>query len=155
MGDISKSYSMHEFNVSASFPHLAKGVPAQYRDEIKALVDNVLQPINDATGWFNYISSGYRSKELNEAVGGAGSTSKGGNISQHTVGEASDNNFYQVIQERKFPVSSHDVAKQVKKLGLDFDQMILYPTFVHLSYTKRHANRKYIGYSKNYKGRRL
>ena len=142
---------MEEFSVSASFPKLAKGVPVEYQDEVKALVLNILQPICDQTGWTDIILSGYRSPELNEAVGGAGSIKKGGNISQHTIGEAADNLF----KDKNGAVPIIDVLKKVVELGLDFDQMIAYPNFVHLSYTKRRKNRRQVLYNKSYTGRRI
>ena len=46
------------------------------------------------------------------------------------------------------------LARLVKKLGLEFDQMILYPTFVHLSYHEG-RNRNKILYNKRYKGEKV
>ena len=139
---ISKNFTMSEFNVSASYPELAKGVPINIRPAIIALVTHVLQPICDKTGWRCYISSGYRSIELNRAVNGA-------NGSQHTKGEAADCIFKK--DGKAVPII--DVLKVGKELC--FDQMIAYPTFVHFSYTRLRANRKMILYNKSYKGRRL
>lgn len=139
---ISNNFRMREFSVSVSYPHLAKGVPVEFQPNVRALVLNLLQPICDATGWICQISSGYRSPELNKAVGGA-------KTSQHLRGEASDNIFKNTIR-----IPSYEVLKKVVELGLDFDQMIAYPTFVHLSYRKG-MNRKQILYSKSYKGKRL
>lgn len=132
---------MREFSVSSSYPHLAKGVPVHLQPNIRALVLNLLQPICDDTGWTCQITSGYRSPELNKAV-------KGAINSQHVKGEASDNVFKKTIR-----ISSYDVLKKVVELKLDFDQMIAYPTFVHLSYSKN--NRKQILYHSSYRGKRL
>ena len=139
---ISKNFTMSEFNVSASYPELAKGVPINIRPSIVALVTHVLQPICDKTGWTCKINSGYRSIELNRAVGGELS-------SQHLKGEASDC----VFRKNGKAVPIIDVLKVGKELC--FDQMIAYPTFVHFSYTRLRANRKMILYNKSYKGRRL
>ena len=144
---ISKNYKMREFSVSSSFPHLATGVPKEFQCNVVNLVLALLQPINDATGWSNYISSGYRSPMLNSRVGGSPS-------SQHLKGEASDNNFYYYQNGKKISVTPYEVAKKVKWLNLDFDQMILYPTFIHLSF-KVGANRRQVLYSSTYKGKRL
>ena len=38
---------------------------------LKALVDNVLNPLREALGRPIYINSGFRTQELNEAIGGA------------------------------------------------------------------------------------
>ena len=139
---ISKNFRMDEFNVSASHPELAKGIPINIRPAIIALVVHVLQPICDRTGWTCKINSGYRSIELNRAVGGAQS-------SQHMKGEAADCVF---MKDGK-AISIIDVLKVGK--DLNFDQMIAYPTFVHFSYTRLRANRKMILYNSSYKGERL
>ena len=133
---------MDEFNVSASHPELAKGIPINIRPAIIALVVHVLQPICDRTGWSCYINSGYRSIELNRAVGGAQS-------SQHIKGEAADC----VFKKDGKAVPIIDVLKVGK--DLNFDQMIAYPTFVHFSYTQLRANRKMVLYNSSYKGERL
>ena len=134
---------MDEFNVSASHPELAKGIPINIRPAIIALVVHVLQPICDKTGWSCHINSGYRSIELNRALSGAAPAS------QHMKGEAADC----VFMKDKKPVPIIEVLKVGKELC--FDQMIAYPTFVHFSYTRLRANRKMVLYNKSYKGERL
>lgn len=144
MGDISKNFSMKEFSVSAKYPSLAKGVPHAFKPSVIALINNVLQPICDATGWVCKINSGYRSPELNKAVGGAPT-------SQHTKGEASDC----VFKQGGSNVPIVDVIKKAIELKLPFDQMIAYPSFVHFSYTRMRQNRKMVLYNKSYRGERL
>ena len=144
MNRISENFTIEEFSVSASYPHLAKGVPVNIRPAVKALVLNLLQPICDRTGWSDTILSGYRSIELNRAV-------KGASGSQHMKGEASDNVFK--MNGKAVPIIA--VLKLVKESGLDFDQMIAYPTFVHLSYTTKRPNRRMILYNSSYVGKRL
>ena len=139
---ISKNFTMEEFSVSSSYPELAKGVPINIRPAVIALVTHILQPICDKTGWTCKINSGYRSIELNRAVGGALS-------SQHLKGEAADC----VFMKNGKPVPIIEVLKVGK--DLNFDQMIAYPTFVHFSYTKRKPNRRMILYNSSYKGDKL
>ena len=141
---ISKNFRMDEFNVSASHPELAKGIPINIRPAIIALVVHVLQPICDKTGWSCTINSGYRSIELNRAVGGALS-------SQHMKGEAADC----VFKKDGKAVKIIDVMKVAKDNCINFDQMIAYPTFVHFSYTRLRANRKMVLYNSSYVGKRL
>ena len=141
---ISKNFRMDEFNVSASHPELAKGIPINIRPAIIALVVHVLQPICDKTGWSCTINSGYRSIELNRAVGGALS-------SQHMKGEAADC----VFKKDGKAVKIIDVMKVAKDNCINFDQMIAYPTFVHFSYTRLRANRKMVLYNSSYKGEKL
>lgn len=141
---ISKNFAMYEFSVSASFPHLAKGVPVNLINNVKELVLKVLQPICDKGGWTCTINSGYRSIELNRAVGGEPT-------SQHLKGEAADC----VFKKHGKPVPIIDVLRLATELNLPFDQMIAYPTFVHFSYTRMRQNRKMVLYNKSYKGERL
>ncbi len=140
---ISKNYNMKEFAVSKTYPLFAAPVPKELECSVIMLVLKLLQPINDATGWTNDISSGYRNSALNRAVGGVPT-------SQHTKGEASDNNF----RDKNGYKTSHEVASKVVELKLEFDQMILYNTFVHLSYSNG-KNRNEILYNKKYSGKKL
>ena len=99
----------------------------EVRDNIKALVDKVIQPLRDAWGEPLAINSGYRCPEVNKAVGGAPT-------SQHAKGEAADvcpfgrNCHGDIGTVRQLAITARD-------LGLPFDQMILYPSFVHFSRT--------------------
>ena len=141
---ISKNFTMDEFSVSASFPHLAKGVPVNLRNNVKELVLKVLQPICDKGDLTCTISSGYRSIELNRAVGGVPT-------SQHLKAEAADC----VFKKHGKPVPIIDVLRVTTVMNLPFDQMIAYPTFVHFSYTRMRQNRKMVLYNKSYTGERL
>ena len=83
---LSKNFTWKEFEKSdtANRLHIVNVINDwDVRDNIKALVENVLQPLRDAWGGPIFINSGYRSKELNEAVGGV-------ETSQHRKGEAAD-----------------------------------------------------------------
>lgn len=73
MGDISKNFSLQEFEKSDTATRL--GINNTIKDEfvkenIKALVDNILQPLRDKWGEPLIINSGYRCPQLNKAVGG-------------------------------------------------------------------------------------
>lgn len=100
----------------------------------------LLQPLRNALSVGLYINSGYRCQELNEAVGGVAT-------SQHTTGQAAD-----VYCRRQF--TPLDIARMVVALRLPFDQLILYPTFVHLSLTDG-DNRGQILYNHRYKGEKI
>ena len=141
MGTISKNFSYREFeeSISATQKGICNTITSfEVRDSIKALVLNILQPLRDACGKPLKINSGYRCPELNKLVGGVGN-------SQHTKGEAAD-----VASDNPY-----ELAKMAKELNLPFDQMILYPTFVHFSHKLKGEQRGYIGYNKSYKGKRL
>ncbi len=138
---ISENFSYEEFeaSVKAEENKIDNSIPSpEVKEHIKALVLNVLQPLRDAWGEPLHISSGYRCTELNELVGGVPT-------SQHVKGEAAD-----ILCDKPLAL-----AKLAKDLGLPYDQMILYPTFVHFSHKLSGPQRGYIGYSKTYKGKKL
>ena len=122
MGTISKNFSYHEFEKSrtAKARGIINSIPtAGVRDAVRELTLTVLQPLRDAWGRPLYLSSGYRCPKLNAAVGGVPT-------SQHIKGEAAD-------IETSAPSS---LARLVIELRLPFDQMIIYPGFVHLSHKR-------------------
>ena len=139
MGDISKNFSYKEFEHSdtAKRMGIVNTIPYELKPNVKALVDNILQPLRDVWGVMK-INSGYRCKGLNELVGGVES-------SQHRTGEASD-------VACKEP---YKLAQLAKDMDLPCDQLILYPTFVHFSHKFNGKQRKQVLYNKSYKGQRL
>lgn len=146
MGTISENFSYRELEVT-DIPNLKyENVirDASVRDSVKALVLNVLQPLRDAWGAPLAINSGYRCPAVNKAVGGV-------STSQHTKGEAADvcpfgrNGHGSANEIRR-------LAKMVVDLGLPFDQVILYPSFVHISHKLDGQQRGRLLYSKTWRG---
>lgn len=141
MGTISKNFDYREFEESdtASRLHIVNCInEAEIRDNIKALVEDILQPLRDAWGGPLFINSGYRCPDLNKAVGGVAT-------SQHCKGQAADVEV----------TDPYALAKLAKKMNLDYDQMVLYPSFVHFSYKREGENRGEVLYAKKYKGPKL
>lgn len=139
MGTISKNFDYREFEESATAKahHMVNVIKSSVvRDSIKSLVLNVLQPLRDRAGKPLHVNSGYRSRQLNEFVGGV-------ETSQHRKGEAAD-----IAAEN--PLELARLASD-----LPFDQMIIYPTFVHFSHKLTGKQRHQILYNKSYKGSRL
>lgn len=133
MGNITENYSFEEFEASNKARQLGldNSIPDEtVRQNIKRLCTTILQPINDATGWKNTISSGYRSEAVNRAVGGA-------RTSNHRRGCAADCNFYRKTNGKWVRVPNTEVVAKVKELKLPFSEMIAYNKqhFVHLAYT--------------------
>lgn len=141
MGTISKDFSYREFERSevADAKRICNVITSfDVRDSIQALTENVLQPLRDAWGKPLKVNSGYRCKALNAAVGGVPT-------SQHVKGEAAD-------------IAAGDPVKLARlavKLGLPFDQMILYPTFVHFSHRLNGEQRGQICYNWRYEGEKV
>ena len=141
MGTSSKNFSYREFEESETAK--AQGITNvissfEIRDAIRELTNTVLQPLRDAWGQPLHVNSGYRCPKLNAAVGGAAT-------SQHTKGEAAD-------IKAEHPVK---LAQLAYDLGLPYDQMIIYPTFVHFSHKLHGEQRRQVLYNKSYKGRRI
>lgn len=141
MGTVSKNFDYKEFEkTDVSGMQLKNTITsAVIRDSIKLLVDNVIQPLRDAWGRPLAINSGYRCPEVNKAVGGVAT-------SQHTKGEAAD-----VCPFGRNGSGDIEVVKNLARLARDlelpFDQMILYPTFVHFSHKLKGEQRGQILYA--------
>lgn len=149
MGTISKNFDYKEFE-KTDVPGMQVRntiTSTEVRDSIKALVDEVLQPLRDAWDEPLAINSGYRCPEVNKAVGGVPT-------SQHTKGEAADvcpfgRNGHGDIE------TVRQLAQKAVELDLPFDQMILYPSFVHFSHKLKGEQRRQILYNKRYTGKKL
>lgn len=144
MGTISRNFSYREFERSATADaHMICNVIRTFevRDAIYELVEEVLQPLRDEIDEPIDISSGYRCPELNAFIPRSSPTS------QHTKGEAAD------IKARS--LSPLDLARVIVRMGLPFDQLILYPTFVHVSHKMGGPQRGQILYNRSYRGDRI
>jgi len=116
---LTDNFHLSEFIYSETAEeHGLKNEPnAEQKENISRLCSRVLQPLREAIGDPLSISSGFRSDAVNELVGGTPT-------SQHKKGEAADVAY---IEPRK-------LLSKLLELRLDFDQAILYPTFLHISY---------------------
>lgn len=142
--NIGKDFSYKEFEASETADrHGITNVITSFevRDAVKALVLEVLQPLRNAYGKPMHVNSGYRCPKLNALVGGVPT-------SQHVKGEAADIGTGDQTE-------SFRLARLAKTLGLPYDQMILYPTFVHFSHRLHGAQRRQILYHNSYKGRKI
>jgi len=97
---------------------------------IVQLIKNVLIPAREWLGHPIYITSGYRSRNLNAAVGGV-------LASQHCTGHAADI----TCSPKQLQLLYNYIANT-----LDFDQLIYYigKNFIHVSYVTHRTNRKQI-----------
>jgi len=137
---ISKHLSLAE--VSRSETAKRRGInntpSGEHLENFKKLAENIFEPIREHFAVPIHISSGYRSKELNAAIGGASS-------SQHCQGEAVDID----MDGSSSGVSNADVFKYIKD-NLTFDQLIWEfgsdsnPDWVHASYESTGKQRKQI-----------
>ena len=110
-----------------------KNIPSKEEENnLVALVENVLDPLREAYGKPIIVTSGFRCKALNKAVGGASN-------SQHLTGEAADIRTQSDTKE-----DNKKLFDLIQKLNLPFDQLINEYDFnwIHVSYSDR--NRKQI-----------
>ena len=110
---------------------LWNGAPKEAEENLRALVDEVLDPLREAYGKPIRVNSGYRCPRLNNLVGGSPN-------SQHMRGEAAD------IQPVVGNESDLDELARILIANGKFDQLILYPTFIHVSHKRFGWNRKQI-----------
>ena len=98
-------------------------LPPLARENVKALVSVVLDPVREKLGMPIVVNSGYRCEKHNKAVGGVKN-------SQHLRGEAAD-----------IHCQDNERLKQLIIENGKFDQLITYPTFLHVSYKRTGGNR--------------
>jgi uncharacterized protein YcbK (DUF882 family) len=106
------------------------GVP----ENVKALVENVLDPLREKYGKPIKVNSGYRCPKHNLAVGGA-------TQSQHMKGEAADI-APAGLQVTAYGLQELEKLVEIIKQNGKWDQMIVYPTFVHVSWKRFGPNGK-------------
>lgn len=102
-----------------------------FPENVEALVENVLDPAREKLGAAIVVNSGYRCPKHNKEVGGVSN-------SQHMKGEAADISPVQGLGYRV-----QDLADAIKQNG-KWDQMIIYPTFVHVSWKRNGGNRRQV-----------
>ena len=126
---LSKNFILQEF--VATKTGLDNQITSEALTNIEFLVKNLLQPLRDAFGSPIKITSGYRSVEVNKAVGGS-------KYSQHTKGEAVD-----------IVTNDNKAIFDLIKNNFNFDQLIWeygtdeQPAWVHVS-LKKTGNRKQV-----------
>lgn len=135
--NLSKNFTLKEFTKSQSAERLGiDNTPqGEHLESAKLLFEKVIQPVREFFGP-TVINSGYRSPELNAAIGGSPT-------SQHCNGQACD------IEVPGLP--NADLAKWIEDT-LDFDQLILEfytpgipdSGWVHVSYVREDTNRKQV-----------
>ena len=105
----------------------AMQLPDGVERNLVSLVGEVLEPVRERLGRPIIVNSGYRCPIHNAAVGGVAN-------SQHLRGEAAD-----------LLGKPEALAKAIVANG-KWDQLILYPGFVHVSYKRNGVNRKQVLY---------
>ena len=111
------------------------GLPPDARENIRALVEEVLDPAREILGGPVTVNSGYRCAKHNREVGGV-------SASQHLRGEAAD-------ITAGSPEENKQLAKIIEENGR-YDQLIRYMgpggkiRFIHVSWKRNGVNRKQV-----------
>ena len=123
-----KHFKLEEFKCRCGCP-----IPEEVKENLTALVEQVLDPARAKLNRPIMVNSGYRCPKHNQAVGGALN-------SQHTKGEAADLQC----------ADNMELARIIVANG-NYDQLILYvqpwsqkPRFLHVSWKRTGANRHQI-----------
>jgi hypothetical protein len=106
----------------------------EHIENFKILAENIFEPIRKHFGVPIFVSSGYRSKELNKAIGGA-------TTSQHLLGQAID-----IDMDGTSKGVTNKMVFDYIKANLNFDQLIneFDYSWVHVSYNPTGKQRKQI-----------
>jgi hypothetical protein len=110
----------------------------EHLENFKKLAENIFEPIRKHFGVPIHLSSGYRSKALNAAIGGSAT-------SQHCTGEAID-----IDMDGSANGVSNKMVFDYIKANLNFDQLIWEfgtkdaPDWVHVSFESTGKQRKQV-----------
>jgi len=134
---LSKNLSLAEVTKSVTAKRLGiDNTPDDWtKENLRQVAINVFQPLRDAFGCPIYVSSGYRSAELNTAIGGS-------KRSQHVEGRALD-----LDADVYGRCTNAQIFRYIKD-NLEFDQLIWEfgdesnPDWVHVSFVYDGNNRK-------------
>ena len=109
-------------------------------ENLRRLCANTLEPLREELGLPVVITSGFRTKALNDILAHASERS------QHMQGQAAD--FYVGEGSLKPETPRQRLIRAFRLIitseQIDYDQLILYPSFIHVSYVSRERNRRTI-----------
>ena len=144
-------FTLLEFTESATArKHGIDNIPTpEVVENLRRLCQSTLEPLREALGLPVIITSGYRCKALNDII------AHHSHRSQHLKGQAAD--FYVGWSAPTggrgqsgdcCPSPRERLIKAFRLIitdeTIDYDQLILYPNFIHVSYASPEANRHYI-----------
>jgi hypothetical protein len=147
---LSPHFTLQEFTESATAKKygIVNEPPQEAVENLKRLCEGTLEPLREKLGLPIIITSGFRTKALNSILAHASSTS------QHMRGEAADLYVGSGLTVQGSGFSRRELLiKAFREIlqgsmdspqgrKIDFDQLILYPTFIHVSYVSKEKNRR-------------
>ena len=170
---LSPHFKLSEFVVSetASRHGIDNTPPEEAVENLRRLCQGTLEPLREALQLPVVITSGFRTKALNDKlahssersqhmqgcaadfyVSSAGSIVQGSSTSEATKSSAKGQDPGSKVQGSKFKVQGEEVPSRRGLLirafreiltnpKIDYDQLILYPNFIHVSYVSKERNR--------------
>ena len=137
---LSPHFCLDEFTKSSTaIKYGIENIPTpETKSNLHSLCINTLEPLRLEIDLPVVITSGYRCKALNERI------THHSNTSQHMSGLAAD--FHIGDAQGSSGLSHRERLIKAFRLiitsdKIDYDQVILYPTFIHVSYVSRDKNR--------------
>ena len=139
-------FALSEFVVSQTARnHEIKNVPSPEQVEnLRALCIHTLEPLRHALDLPIIITSGYRCRELNSLL------AQHSDKSQHLQGQAADFHIghtdgtddtdHSAVSRRKLLIKAFRTI--ILDENINFDQCIIYPNFIHVSYVRSGKNRR-------------
>jgi zinc D-Ala-D-Ala carboxypeptidase len=123
-----KYFTINELELSKKALQMKwdNSLPMSLMENAINLVVNVLDPLREKYGKPIFVNSGYRCPLLNNAVGGVPT-------SQHLLAQAADITTHST--------KGNEEILNIIKQELEYDQVIKYDTFIHVSFNKKN-NRK-------------
>lgn len=138
-------FKLREFTESATaMKHGIDNRPTpEVVENLKRLCQHTLEPLREKLGLPIVITSGFRTKELNDIIVHASRKS------QHMSGQAADFYVKGIAGQARNKASHRELLIKAFRLiitdeSIDFDQLILYPNFIHVSYVSKERNRRKI-----------
>jgi len=116
--------------------------PDEAVENLRALCEHTLEPLRNALGLPIIITSGYRCKQLNHLLVNHSVKSQhmNGQAADFYVAEPKDLNLEPGTLNPAKPTRRELLIKAFRQIILDdaiaFDQLIIYPSFIHVSYVR-------------------
>ncbi|WP_423816374.1 D-Ala-D-Ala carboxypeptidase family metallohydrolase [Salinibacter grassmerensis] len=114
---LTKNFDLQEFTGSAEYPEIDNTPNASQIQNLRSLCVEVLQPVRSFLNRPVQVTSGFRSEELNKAVGGVSG-------SLHKKGKAAD-----IVVPDKDPQS---LSRAIDLTDLPVEENIPYPELGHV-----------------------
>lgn len=122
---------------------IANVPPPEAVENLRKLCIGTLEPLREKLKQPVVITSGFRCQQLNEIIVHASRKS------QHMSGQAADFYVKGIAGQARNEASHRELLIKAFRLiitdeSIDFDQLILYPNFIHVSYVSKERNRRKI-----------